>query len=98
MPSADPPVPVAAGRRLGLRLAALLLTAPLPLVGLALPSSAQAQPLIPKIESMCPLGYVDLFNGFCSTLGEPSPNLARRGSDGCPSGWTNVGGGYCRRK
>ncbi len=83
---------------LRLRLAVLMLTLPLALGGLGLPSPAQAQQVIPKIESMCPLGYVDLFNGFCSTLGEPSPNLARRGSDGCPSGWTNVGGGYCRRK
>lgn len=89
MPS-DPP--------LRLRLVLLLLLLPLPLSGMGLASPAQAQQVIPKIESMCPLGYVDLFNGFCSTLGEPSPTLARRGSEGCPSGWANVGGGYCRRK
>jgi len=30
---------------------------------------ALAQRVVPKIGSICPLGYVDLFNGKCSTLG-----------------------------
>ncbi|MEO1001531.1 MAG: hypothetical protein AAFX65_00290 [Cyanobacteria bacterium J06638_7] len=61
-------------------------------------SPALAQREVPKLGNICPLGYVDLLNGTCSTLGlmtytvEPTYGLP------CPQGWMNVGGRYCRRK
>ena len=44
------------------------------------------------------MGYVDTAKGTCSTLGlmtytvEPLEQGAA-----CPSGWVDVGGGYCRK-
>ena len=65
---------------------------------LLLGSPAQAQREVRKLGWMCPLGYVDLLNGRCSTLGlmryEVRPTYGRA----CSSGWMNVGGQYCRRK
>lgn len=65
---------------------------------LLLSAPAQAQREVKKLDWMCPLGYVDLLNGRCSTLGlvryEVRPTYGRP----CPSGWMNVGGKYCRRK
>jgi len=47
------------------------LAASLCLIGsLALPTGgAQAQEVVPKLQAMCPLGYVDTFNGKCSPWG-----------------------------
>jgi hypothetical protein len=59
---------------------------------------ALAQRVVPKIGSICPLGYVDLFNGTCSTLGLMSYTLMPTDGEACLEGWMNVGGGYCRRK
>jgi hypothetical protein len=69
-------------------------------LGLAAATSppAWAQRVVPKIGDICPLGYVDLFNGKCSTLGLMSYTLQPTNGQACPSGWMNVGGGYCRRK
>ena len=62
----------------------------------ALPAQAQRQ--VAKIGSICPMGYVDMFNGRCSTLGLMTYTLQPTNGDACPSGWMNVGGGYCREK
>jgi hypothetical protein len=59
---------------------------------------AQAQRVVPKIGTICPLGYVDTFNGKCSTMGLANYTLQPTNGQACPSGWMNVGGGYCRKK
>jgi hypothetical protein len=80
----------------------LFLSLTLALVGsavlLAPGSPASAQEVIPKLQAMCPLGYVDTFNGKCSTLGVVSTTVTPTNGDACPAGWMNIGGGYCRRK
>ncbi|NQV10326.1 MAG: hypothetical protein HQ527_04030 [Cyanobacteria bacterium] len=63
-----------------------------------LASGAQAQEVVPKLQAMCPLGYVDTFNGKCSTLGVITYTVAPTRGEPCESGWVNIGGGYCRRK
>ncbi len=60
--------------------------------------SAQAQREVPKIGSICPMGYVDMLNGKCSTLGLINYTLRPTNGAACPSGWMNVGGEYCRKK
>ncbi len=69
-------------------------------LGLAAAASppAWAQRVVSKIGDICPLGYVDLLNGKCSTLGLMSYTVQPTNGQACPSGWMNVGGGYCRRK
>ena len=74
--------------------AALLLS----LGATGLPQPARAQRVVPKLQTLCPLGYVDTFNGRCSTLGLMTYTVAPTEGRPCPSGWMNVGGGYCRRK
>ena len=59
---------------------------------------AHAQRQVPKIGSICPLGYVDTLNGKCSTMGLANYTLTPTNGEACPSGWMNVGGGYCRKK
>ncbi|MEB3354075.1 MAG: hypothetical protein VKM34_07550 [Cyanobacteriota bacterium] len=59
---------------------------------------AQAQREVPKIGSICPLGYVDLLNGKCNTLGLMNYTVQPINGEACPSGWMHVGVGYCRRK
>ena len=59
---------------------------------------AQAQRQVPKIGSICPLGYVDMLNGKCSTLGLMTYTVQPTKGEACPEGWMNVGGGYCRKK
>jgi hypothetical protein len=61
-------------------------------------SPASAQEVIPKLQALCPLGYVDTFNGKCSTLGMVSTTVTPTNGEACPAGWLNIGGGYCRRK
>lgn len=65
---------------------------------LAAGAPAQAQRVVPKIGSICPLGYVDMLNGNCSTLGLMRYTLQPTNGKACPEGWMNVGGGYCRKK
>ena len=60
--------------------------------------SASAQRIVKKIESRCPLGYVDTLNGKCSTLGMMTYTVQAIEGRSCPSGWLDVGGGYCRKK
>lgn len=59
---------------------------------------ARAQRVIPKIQNLCPMGYVDTFNGKCSTLGLMNYTVAPTEGRPCQEGWMNIGGGYCRRK
>jgi hypothetical protein len=54
--------------------------------------------MVKKLKTICPLGYVDTFNGKCSTLGLMSYTVKPTNGEACPSGWMNVGGGYCRKK
>jgi len=69
------------------------------LPGLALISPpAQAQREVPKIGNICPMGYVDMLNGKCSTLGLMRYTVQPTNGEDCPSGWMNVGGEYCRKK
>ena len=65
---------------------------------LLLPQQAQAQRVVPKIGTICPLGYVDMLNGKCSTLGLMRYTVQPTNGQPCPAGWMNVGGGYCRKK
>ena len=80
--------PLRAGLLAGLALAALgTLQAP-----------AQAQRVVPKLGTLCPLGYVDTLNGKCSTLGLMTYTVKPTNGQACPEGWMNVGGGYCRER
>ena len=59
---------------------------------------AQAQRVVPKLSTICPMGYVDMLNGKCSTLGLMRYTVQPTNGQACPSGWMHVGGGYCRKK
>lgn len=59
---------------------------------------AQAQRVVPKIGTICPMGYVDTLNGKCSTLGLAYYTVRPTNGQACLSGWMNVGGGYCKKK
>lgn len=59
---------------------------------------ARAQRVVPKIGNICPLGYVDMLNGTCSTLGLMNYTVQPTNGLPCPEGWMNVGGRYCRKK
>ena len=61
-------------------------------------SPGQAQRVVPKLGTICPIGYVDTLNGKCSTLGLASYPVQPTNGEACPSGWMNVGGGYCSKK
>jgi len=61
-------------------------------------SPAQAQRVVPKLGTICPIGYVDTLNGKCSTLGLASYTVQPTNGQACPSGWMNVGGNYCSKK
>lgn len=84
----------------GRRPRALALAVPLLLVAPASldQRAALAQREVPKIDTICPFGYVDLFNGKCSTLGLMTYTLKPTEGKPCPEGWMNVGGKYCRLK
>jgi len=60
--------------------------------------AAHAQRVVPKIGTVCPMGYVDMLNGKCSTLGLMRYTVQPTEGQPCPAGWMNVGGGYCRKK
>ena len=78
---------------------AMKLLAAAPFVSaLAVPSSALAQKKIPKAQghNQCPLGYVNTLG----TIGTSPIHYEMRPTnrEACPSGWMNVGAGYCRKK
>ncbi|MAV11766.1 MAG: hypothetical protein CMN96_10095 [Synechococcus sp. MED850] len=65
---------------------------------LVLPGSALAQKKIPKAQGhdQCPLGYVNTLGTTCV-----SPiyyEMKPTNGEACPSGFMNVGAGYCRKK
>ncbi|MCP9915422.1 hypothetical protein [Cyanobium sp. ATX 6F1] len=74
----------------------------LPLLGAlaltAMTTPAMAQRVVPKLGNICPLGYVDMLNGRCSTLGLMTYTVTPTHGKACLPGWMNVGGRYCRRK
>ena len=68
------------------------------LLSLMLPGAALAQKKIPKAQGhdQCPLGYVNTLGTTCVS---PIPyEVQPSEGDACPSGWMNIGAGYCRRK
>ena len=69
------------------------------LPGLALTAPAsQAQRQVAKIGDICPMGYVDMLNGKCSTLGLMIYTVQPTNGEACPTCWMNVGCNYCRKK
>jgi len=62
------------------------------------PPAAHAQRVVRKIGDICPMGYVDVLNGNCSTLGLMRYTVQPTNGQPCLEGWMNVGGGYCRKK
>ena len=93
--------------RFGTAISATLSTMPLhrPLVWIsciALPlltaGAAQAQKEIPKApgHDQCPLGYVNTLGTTCVSpiYYEVTPTHG----EACPSGWMNIGAGYCKKK
>ena len=54
--------------------------------------------MVKKLTAECPMGYIDMSNGKCSALGLMSYTLRPAIEENCPSGWSPMGGGYCRRK
>lgn len=67
-------------------------------ISFAIPTRVLAQRVVPKIGSICPLGYVDKLNGKCMTFGLAKYTVRPTYGRACLSGWMNVGGGYCRKK
>lgn len=70
----------------------------LAVVGALWPVDGLAQKRIPKApgHDQCPLGYVNTLKTTCV-----SPiyyEMRQTGGSACPSGWMNVGAGYCRKK
>ena len=63
----------------------------------ASPLPLRAQRVVKKLTSECPMGYIDMSNGKCSALGLMSYTLRPAMKENCPSGWSPMGGGYCRR-
>jgi len=57
---------------------------------------AMAQNKVPKLQSLCPMGYVDNFSGSC--VSPIRYTVAPTNGKPCRSGWMNVGGGYCKKK
>lgn len=90
------PIPRIPSLRQGSVLAAAVASVAASMVLHALPAQAQRQ--VPKIGSICPMGYVDMLNGKCSTLGLMTYTVQPTNGEACPEGWMNVGGGYCRKK
>ncbi|TWB89789.1 hypothetical protein FB106_112109 [Synechococcus sp. Ace-Pa] len=62
------------------------------------PGTAQAQKRIPKLPGydQCPLGYVNDLKQHCNSFiyYEVTPTAGKP----CPSGWMNIGAGYCKKK
>ena len=74
-----------------------LLLVPLVLgLGAGVVEPARAQTSIPKLQSLCPMGYVDNFHGRC--VSPINYTVAPTNGRPCQSGWMNIGGGYCKKK
>ncbi len=63
-----------------------------------LPIGAQAQTRIPKLPGydQCPLGYVNDLGTHC--VSPINYQVAPTNGQPCPSGWMNIGAGYCKKK
>jgi hypothetical protein len=65
---------------------------------LFLSEAVQAQNRIPKLPGydQCPLGYVNDLKQHCYSpvYYEVQPTDGKA----CPSGWMNIGAGYCKKK
>jgi len=63
-----------------------------------IPQSVLAQTRIPKLPGydQCPLGYVNDLKQHCYSpiYYDVQPTNGRP----CPSGWMNIGAGYCKKK
>ena len=62
------------------------------------PVEVLAQKRIPKApgHDQCPLGYVNTLKTTCVSPIYYEVKLTN--GEACPSGWMNVGAGYCRKK
>ena len=70
----------------------------LPLALASAMPAAMAQKEIPKApgHDQCPLGYVNTLGTTCV-----SPiyyEVAPTAGEACPTGWMNIGAGYCKKK
>ena len=67
-------------------------------VALSTSGVALAQQSIPKAEghNQCPLGYVNTLGTKC--VSPVYYEMMPTKGEACPSGWMNVGAGYCRKK
>ena len=65
---------------------------------LSIPGVALAQKSIPKADghNQCPLGYVNTLGTKC--VSPVYYEMMPTNGEACPSGWMNVGAGYCRKK
>lgn len=67
-------------------------------VPLLIPAAAVAQKRIPKLPGYneCPLGYVNDLKQHCNSpiYYQVQPSYGKA----CPSGWMNIGAGYCKKK
>ena len=61
-------------------------------------SYALAQRVVPKRQADCPMGYVDTAKDTCSALGLMTYTVQPLKGGRCPSGWDDIGGGYCRKE
>ena len=68
------------------------------LLSLVLPGAAVAQKKIPKAagHNQCPLGYVNTLGTTC--VSPIAYEVQPSEGNACPSGWMNIGAGYCRKK
>jgi hypothetical protein len=81
-----------------LALATVLVALPLLALPLLPTGAALAQKRIPKLPGYdeCPLGYVNDLKQHCN-----SPidyEVMPTNGKACPSGWMNIGAGYCKKK
>lgn len=67
-------------------------------LSLLAPTEVLAQKRIPKApgHDQCPLGYVNTLKTTCVSPIYYEVKLTN--GEACPSGWMNVGAGYCRKK
>ena len=70
----------------------------LAVMGALWPVDCLAQKRIPKApgHDQCPLGYVNTLKATC--VSPIHYEMRQTGGAACPSGWMNVGAGYCRKK
>ncbi|MEN9767832.1 hypothetical protein [Vulcanococcus sp.] len=68
------------------------------LLAAAAPQAAQAQTRIPKAPGydQCPLGYVNDLGTHC--VSPINYQVMPTNGQACPSGWMNIGAGYCKKK